>query len=128
MFRVNHIHLKSPDPKKTAQWYVDVFGAKVVGESTGLGGSSSVRLDIDGTRINVTSAPAGETLPDGTAESHYGLEHFGFDTDDIEAAMAHVQAHGAEVLLPITQMATGSRISYIKGPDNVRIELVQPPA
>ena len=128
MFRVNHIHLKAPDPKKTAQWYVDVFGAKVLGEGTGLGGSSSVRLDIDGTRINVTSAPAGETLPDGTAASHYGLEHFGFDTDDIEAAMAHVQAHGAEVLLPITQMATGSRISYIKGPDNVRIELVQPPA
>ena len=128
MFRVNHIHLKAPDPKKTAQWYVDVFGAKVLGEGTGLGGSSSVRLDIDGTRINVTSAPAGETLPDGTADSHYGLEHFGFDTDDIEAAMAHVQAHGAEVLLPITQMATGSRISYIKGPDNVRIELVQPPA
>ena len=128
MFRVNHIHLKAPDPKKTAQWYVDVFGAKVLGESTGLGGSSSVRLDIDGTRINVTSAPAGETLPDGTADSHYGLEHFGFDTDDIEAAMAHVQAHGAEVLLPITQMATGSRISYIKGPDNVRIELVQPSA
>ena len=128
MFRVNHIHLKAPDPKKTAQWYVDVFGAKVLGEGTGLGGSSSVRLDIDGTRINVTSAPAGETLPDGTADSHYGLEHFGFDTDDIEAAMANVQAHGAEVLLPITQMATGSRISYIKGPDNVRIELVQPPA
>ncbi len=125
MFHVNHIHLKAPDPKKTAQWYVDVFGAKVLGEGTGLGGSSSVRLDIDGTRINVTSAPAGETLPDGTADSHYGLEHFGFDTDDIEAAMAHVQAHGAEVLLPITQMATGSRISYIKGPDNVRIELVQ---
>ena len=105
-----------------------MFGAKVLGEGTGLGGSSSVRLDIDGTRINVTSAPAGETLPDGTADSHYGLEHFGFDTDDIEAAMAHVQAHGAEVLLPITQMATGSRISYIKGPDNVRIELVQPSA
>ena len=128
MFRVNHIHLKAPDPKKTAQWYVEVFGAKVLGEGTGLGGSSSVRLDIEGTRINVTSAPAGETLPDGSAESHYGLEHFGFDTDDIEAAMAHVQAHGAEVLLPITQMATGSRISCIKGPDNVRIELVQPPA
>ena len=126
MYTVNHIHLKAPDPMKTAQWYVDVFGAKVLGEVTGLGGCPSVRLDIDGTRINVTSAPAGETLPDGTADSHYGLEHFGFDTDDIEAAMAHVQAHGAEVLLPITQMATGSRISYIKGPDNVRIELVQP--
>lgn len=126
MFRVNHIHLKAPDPRKTAQWYVDVFGAKIMGESPGMGNSLGIRLEIEGTRINVTSAPEGETLPKGTAESHYGLEHFGFDTDDIEKAMEMVVANGAEVLLPITESATGSRISYIKGPDDVRIELVQP--
>ena len=44
------------------------------------------------------------------------------------AAMAHVQSHGARVLLPITEMATRSKISYVEGPENVRIELVQPPA
>ena len=126
MFRVNHIHLKAHDPKKTAQWYVDMFGAQVVGEGKGLGDSTTVRLDIEGTRINVTSAPAGQTLPEGTADSHYGLEHFGFDTDDIEGVMARLEAHGVEVLLPITRMTTGNTISYIKGPDNVRIELVQP--
>ena len=126
MFRVNHIHLKGPDPKKSAQWYVDVFGAVIVGEGEGLGRSRTVRLDIQGTHINVTSAPAGQTLPQGTAESHYGLEHFGFDTDNIESAMARVQSHGPEVLLPITPGATGNKIAYIKGPDNVRIELVQP--
>ena len=126
MFRVNHIHLKAPDPKTTAQWYVDTFGAKVVGEGQGLGDSHTVRLDIEGTRINVTSAPAGESLPEGTADSHYGLEHFGFDTDDIEGVMARLEAKGVRVLLPITQTATGSKISYIEGPDRVRIELVQP--
>lgn len=126
MLRVNHIHLKAPDPKKTAQWYVDNFGATIAGEGQGLGGSSTVRLDFEGARINITSAPAGETLPEGTADSHYGLEHFGFDTDDIDGIMARLEAQGVEVLLPITQSATGSRLSYIKGPDNVRIELVQP--
>ena len=126
MFRVNHIHLKAPDPQKTAQWYVDMFGAKVVGEGQGLGGSQTVRLDIEGTRINVTSAPAGQSLPQGTAESHYGLEHFGFDTDDIEGVMARMTAQGVNVLLPITEVASGSLISYIGGPDDVRIELVQP--
>jgi lactoylglutathione lyase len=125
MFRVNHIHLKAPDPRKTAQWYVDMFGASIIGEGEGLGGSTTVRLDIEGTRINVTSAPAGQTLPDGTADYHYGLEHFGFDTDDIEATMAHLEAQGVEVLLPITRITTGNQISYVKGPDNVRIELVQ---
>ena len=126
MFRVNHIHLKAHDPTTTAQWYVDTFGAKVVGEGQGLGDSHTVRLDIEGTRINVTSAPAGESLPVVTADSHYGLEHFGFDTDDIEGVMARLEAKGVRVLLPITQTATGSKISYIEGPDRVRIELVQP--
>ena len=85
-----------------------------------------VLMDIDDVRINVTSAPAGETLPEGTSDSHYGLEHFGFDTDDIEATMAYMEQQGVEVLLPITLAGSGNKISYIKGPDNVRIELVQP--
>ncbi len=126
MFKINHIHLKAHDPKTTAQWYVNLFGAKIVGQGRGLGDSETIRLDIDGVRVNVTRAPAGETLPEGTAESHYGLEHFGFDTDDIEGTMAHLEGHGVEVLLPITVAGSGNKISYIKGPDNVRIELVQP--
>ena len=126
MFRVNHIHLKAPDPRKTAQWYVDMFGAELAGEGEGMGGSTTVRIVIGDTRFNVTSAPAGETLPEGTSEHHYGLEHFGLHTDDIEGTMANLQAHGTEVLMPITQSVTGSKIAYVKGPDNVRIELVQP--
>ncbi len=126
MFRINHIHLKAPDPKKTAQWYVNTFGAKILGEGKGLGDSTTVRMEIEGTHVYVTSAPAGETLPDGTADSHYGLEHFGVNTDDIEGAMARLQDQGVEVLLPITLADSGNLISYIKGPDNVRIELVQP--
>jgi catechol-2,3-dioxygenase len=25
-YRINHIHLKSPDPRRTADWYVGAFG------------------------------------------------------------------------------------------------------
>ena len=126
MFKMHHIHLKSPNPLKTAQWYVDNFNATVKGEAQGLGGSKTVRVEVGGSLINVTSAPAGETLPEGTSDYHYGLEHFGFETENIEASMASLEASGVEVLLPITSSATGAKISYVKGPDNVRIELVQP--
>ena len=126
MFKMHHIHLKAPDPQSTAQWYVDNFYGKVLGEAQGMGGSRTVRVDVGGGLINVTSAPAGETLPEGTADYHFGLEHFGFETDDIEASMAKLEAAGVAVLLPITNSATGARISYIEAPDNVRIELVQP--
>ncbi len=64
-------------------------------------------------------------MPAGTSASHYGLEHFGFDTDDIEGVMARLEARGVGVLLPITEVASGNKISYIEGPDAVRIELVQ---
>lgn len=126
MFKMHHIHLKAPDPQSTAQWYVDNFDATVKGEAQGLGGSKTIRIEVGGSLINVTSAPAGETLPEGTADYHFGLEHFGFETDNIEESMTSLEAAGVEVLLPITQSATGAKISYIKGPDNVRIELVEP--
>ncbi len=28
-FRINHLHLKTPNPKKTADFYVEYTGAKV---------------------------------------------------------------------------------------------------
>jgi lactoylglutathione lyase len=125
-YQINHIHLKAQDPDKTAQWYVDNFGATLASRGRGLGGSDTIRLDISGIRVNVTSAPAGETLPRGTSQSHYGLEHFGFNTDDVASDVARLQAAGAKILLPVTQTESGSQIAYIEGPDNVRIELVQP--
>ena len=78
-------------------------------------------LDIGGTRINFTIAPAGQAFPQGTADSRYGMEHSGFETDGIERVRERLEA-----LLPVTVTATGSKISYIQGRDNVGIDLVQP--
>lgn len=125
MFQVNHIHLKAPDPKKTAQWYTDMFGAKIVADGERLVGSQTVRLDIEGTRINATCAPAGQSLPQSAVESHYRLEHFGLDRDDIERVMARIESRDVDVLLPTTCAASGNIVSYTEGTDKVRIELVQ---
>ena len=59
------------------------------------------------------------------ADLHYGLEHFGLHTDNIEESMANLQSHDTVVLLSVTQVASGAKIAYVQGPDNVRIELVQ---
>ena len=128
MFRVNHIHLRSPDPRNAAQWYVDNLEARIVSEGRGLGDSLVIRMELGGASVNVSGSPTGNPLPDGSTEYHWGLEHFGLDTDDIAGALSKLQSRGIEVLLPVTQMSSGSLIAYIKGPDEVRIELVQPPA
>ena len=124
--RVNHIHLRAPDPQKSADWYVEKFGLKIQGHAKGLGGTSTVRLEVDNLTINITSAPNNEQIPEGTTENHFGLEQFGFHTDDIASMMADLEAKGVKVLLPITDSPSGNRISYVEGPDNVMIELVQP--
>jgi catechol 2,3-dioxygenase-like lactoylglutathione lyase family enzyme len=33
-FKLNHVDLKTPDPQKTAQFYVDTLGAKILEETT----------------------------------------------------------------------------------------------
>ena len=128
MFRVNHIHLRSPDPRSAAQWYVDNLEAKIVSEGKGLGDSVVIRMELGGASVYVSGSPTGNSLPEGSTEYHWGLEHFGVDTDNIGTALSRLQSRGVDVLLPVTHMSSGSLIAYIKGPDQVRIELVQPPA
>ena len=124
-FGMNHIHLKAPDARRTSQWYVENFGAQVVGEVTN-NGMLTLRTDLGGVRINITEPPP-ESLPDGTSEPHMGLEHFGLETDDLEGTIAELQGKGVKVLEPIRALSSGLRIAFVEAPDNVRLELMQAP-
>ena len=48
---LNHVHLKTPDPQKTAQFYIDTLGATKVEDVGDIG----VRLNLHGLTLNVTS-------------------------------------------------------------------------
>ena len=52
-FKLNHLHLKSPDPKKTADFYIENLGATLVSE---VGGGRGYRLDLHGLPLNVTAS------------------------------------------------------------------------
>ena len=53
-FKLNHIHLKSPDPRKTVQWYVDYMGATVLSERETANGSLYFRISLNRVEANVT--------------------------------------------------------------------------
>ena len=122
-FGMNHIHLKARDARHTSQWYVENFGAMVVGEGIN-NGMLTLRTDLGGVRINITEPPP-EGLPKGTSEPHFGLEHFGLETDDLERTIAELQGKGVKVLEPIRALSSGLRIAFVEAPDNVRLELMQ---
>ena len=88
----------------------------------------TVSMEVGGpVRLNISSKPPGSSDERSVAElNRLGLEHFGFDVDDLEAELARLEADGIRVVLPLTQTPTGSRLAYIEGPDDVLIELVQP--
>ena len=56
---------------------------------------------------------------------HYGLEHFGFDTDDIDADFARLEAMGAEIKEGPIALPDGRKIGFIAAPGDIRIELIQ---
>jgi len=49
--KLNHLHLKTKDPEKTAKFYVDNLGAKIVSQSA----SGGYRLDLHGLSLNVSN-------------------------------------------------------------------------
>ena len=53
-FKINHLHLKTPDPRKTVDWYVKYVGAKIVSERKTPNGRTTFRLNLHGVELNVT--------------------------------------------------------------------------
>ena len=46
-YRINHIHLKAPDPRKTAEWYVRAFNFTIVSDETRSFGDRFVRCQSE---------------------------------------------------------------------------------
>ena len=125
-FIVNHIHLKSSDPKATADWFVEAFNIEIVSDNVRPVGDRFIGTKTEGgLTINISSERTDEVLGPADADPHYGLEHFGFDTDDMDADLERLQGLGAVLKEgPIVNPAGGA-IAFIAAPGDIRIELIQ---
>ncbi|SVD11067.1 uncharacterized protein METZ01_LOCUS363921, partial [marine metagenome] len=125
---INHVHVRSENPRTSAEWYEKFFDAKIISEKEVMPGTVTVSLDAGGsTRLNISSQPDGSSRKTTPAELNVlGLEHFGFQTDDIQSDIENFEASGIPIVLNITVIQGGTKLAYIEGPDKVLIELVQP--
>ena len=94
MDRIKHIAIFTADPEKTANFYVDVFGLEMAGPA-GRGGfylsDGEINLAILKARDVNADNPAGFQTP-------AGVDHFGFQVEDLEATQARLAEYGAEEL------------------------------
>ncbi|MGI6038129.1 MAG: VOC family protein [Limnochordia bacterium] len=124
-FRCDHIHLKSADVEATARWYCDVLGAKITYEGS-FRGSKVYYLDINGTIFFLFGQLEGEeSVVPADINPRFGLDHFGFQVDDLDAAVAELRAKNVPIIEEPTTVRPGLKIAYIEGPDRTRIELSQ---
>ena len=126
-FTYNHLHFRSGDPDAAAKFYCDNFGADITSERP-LSTTKSIQLSLNGHHLMTISGRAeGEDPVAGSTDPRYGLDHFGFEVDDMDAAASHLKANGVEFGCEPWTMPSGSTVAFIVAPDRVSVELIQRP-
>jgi lactoylglutathione lyase len=121
-YRVDHLHLISPNIEETKDWYCRVFGGKVTFEGN-FKGKQVYYVDVnDFNIILIEQFPGEEPLP-ATIQTKEGLDHFGFAVEDLDAAAEELRAKEVKFVVEPMQVRPGLKIAYIEAPDKVRIEL-----
>ena len=113
--KLNHVHLKTRDPEKTAKFYVDTLGAKIVNKNP----QGGYRLDLHGLSLNVS-----DFLTSQKREQKYGMEHIAIDTDELDSIVEKLKAQGIHILEE-TVVSGGRRVCFFEGPDGVQLEFIE---
>jgi catechol 2,3-dioxygenase-like lactoylglutathione lyase family enzyme len=123
-YRYDHMHVRSRDVRKTAEWYRDMFDAEIV-DSIQSDGKPRTDLDLNGLTIFIAPVPPEATTPPAPAEPYVGLDHFGLRVESMDDAVAELKRRGATFTLEPRTIRPGVRIAFVQAPDNVRIELLE---
>lgn len=118
----DHIHLRSPNPEATAQWFERMLGAEVL--RTMQEGKPRIDLKLGGTNIFIAQVTAGDGVNSPPTTPYQGLDHFGLSVSGIDAIAADLKAKGVEFTKEPTTARPGVRICFIRGPEGVSIELL----
>ena len=122
-FTYDHVHLRSPNAEETARWYERMFGAEVI-RSIQSDGRSRIDLNLGGVAVFIAQVPDDQVIAPPPEPPYLGLEHLGLRVDGIDAVVAELKAKGAEFTVEPKTIRPGVRIAFLRGPQNVHIELL----
>ena len=122
-FAYDHVHLRSPDPAQTAAYYQRMFGAEII-KSVMSNGIGRTDMKLGGVMFFIGQVPADAELATKPEGSFVGLDHMGLRVKNIDAVTAELKAKGAEFTVEPKTIRPGVRIAFVRGPQNVLIELL----
>ncbi len=118
----DHIHLRSPDPEATAQWFERMLGAEVIRSTQA--GKPRIDLKLGGAKIFIAQVSPNDGVNPPPQTPYQGLDHFGLAVSGIDAIAAGLKAKGAEFTKEPHSPRPGIKICFLRGPQGISIELL----
>ena len=100
-----------------------MFGAEVI-RSTQSDGRSRIDLNLGGVAVFIAQVPEENAVAPPPEPPYLGLEHIGLRVEGIDAVVAELKQKGAEFTVEPKTIRPGVRIAFLRGPQNVHIELL----
>jgi catechol 2,3-dioxygenase-like lactoylglutathione lyase family enzyme len=140
LLRIDNVGIVVDDLKAAIAFFAEL-GLELEGEATVEGQSVDRVVGLEGVRSDVAMmrTPDGNgrlelskfhTPPATAAEPNAPVNRLGmgrimFAVDDIDAAVARLQAHGAELVGEVVQYEDTYRLCYLRGPEGIVIALAE---
>ena len=121
-FTWDHVHIRTPDPEATAQWFEKMLGAEI--SRTTQQGAPRIDMKIGGANVFLAPVKNGDGVSSPPKTPYQGLDHFGLSVTGIDALAAELKAKGVEFTRPPTTVRPGVHVCFIRGPEGVSIELL----
>ncbi|MBV9556294.1 MAG: VOC family protein [Pseudolabrys sp.] len=121
-YQWDHIHLRSPDPEATAQWFEKILGAEIL--RTMQQGKPRIDMKLGGQNIFIAPVAAGDGVNAPPKTPYQGLDHFGLAVKNVDAVAADLKKKGVEFTMDVNVPRPGIKICFIRGPQGISIELL----
>jgi catechol 2,3-dioxygenase-like lactoylglutathione lyase family enzyme len=121
-FTWDHIHLRTPDPEATAQWFEKMLGAEIIRSMQQ--GAPRIDMKIGGANVFLAPTKAGDGVASPPQTPYQGLDHFGLAVSGIDAIAADLKKKGVEFTKEPHSPRPGIKICFLRGPQAISIELL----
>lgn len=115
---VHHVHLTLPDPKAAATWYRTHFGGSPAAPATLATIAHNEAVAFGDVLLTITQGNANPS--EGTTH-----DHFGWQTPSLEPLLNQLRAASVRLLSGIEARGATTRVIFIEGPAEAKIELLQ---
>jgi catechol 2,3-dioxygenase-like lactoylglutathione lyase family enzyme len=138
--RMDHVGIVVDDLAAATAFFVEL-GLELQGEGSVEGEWVDRVVGLDGVRAQIAMlqtpdghgrvelstfhAPSGGAGDRDAPPNAPGIRHLTFAVDDLDATLARVRAHGAELVGAVERYEDRYRLCYLRGPEGIIVELAQ---